>query len=430
MKITLETVRDTLRRAFGRESHIASIIRAVEPDETCSTACICAAGTMKYNPRFVNSYVGLAEDQFCLIAHELMHPLFGHFTFGGGRIENLAADIVINATLSQLFAKASGDGSLFKRYYKPMGWEGLLRPESRMSESRFSRLYDAFYRDACHRQALSTGEVIHTLKILCPEQEPDLPQLIGSHGESAEKGTTLWPADVVEMIVQDFRKAVESDAAKRAGSNTGLYLQFLDVLRSNQTLNRKTLGQYVTRRRRDRFKTVGAMERRNACSAVPVRPSRRDLVLLGAGILPLHFRMERRRPQEKNEGLAIYLDVSGSVNEHLPQVVGALRGLRRELTSVYLFSNRVVETPFAKLLGGQIETTFGTDFDCIAESILEQRLETAIVLTDGYASLGRDRAAELKNLGTRILVVLFGGKRDCPEFAPFGETLQLADVCC
>src|SRR5690606_12070257 len=131
-------------------------------------------------PQFVEEHVQTREDLFCLVTHELLHPLFGHFVYDSGKLENIAADMVINAAISQLFAKASGHGSLFRRFYKPEGVEGLLRPDSDMRLSRYSRLYSAFYTSQ-HCGALSTGEVIHTLKILTPEDEADSVALLGSH---------------------------------------------------------------------------------------------------------------------------------------------------------------------------------------------------------------------------------------------------------
>ena len=130
----------------------------------------------------------------------------------------------------------------------------------------------------------------------------------------------------------------------------------------------------------------------------------------------------------KEFGLAVYLDVSGSVNDRLPEIVGVLSSLRAELTSIFLFSNKVVEVPFKALLTGHIQTTYGTDFDCIAESILERSLDKAVILTDGYAGLNGDKQAELKKRKLQALTILFGGKTDCEEFAPFGDVVQLSEI--
>lgn len=69
----------------------------------------------------------------------------------------------------------------------------------------------------------------------------------------------------------------------------------------------------------------------------------------------------------------------------------------------------------------------GTDFDCIADSILEHACDKAIIFTDGYASLNKEIQEELKTKKTQVLTVLFGGRMDCEEFAPLGDVVQLED---
>ena len=88
----------------------------------------------------------------------------------------------------------------------------------------------------------------------------------------------------------------------------------------------------------------------------------------------------------------------------------------------------MVEIPFKALLAGQVHTTYSTDFDCIADSIVERDLDKAVILTDGYASLQTEHSERLKQSRVRTLTVLFGGKTDCDEFAPFGDVVQLADI--
>jgi hypothetical protein len=163
-------------------------------------------------------------------------------------------------------------------------------------------------------------------------------------------------------------------------------------------------------------------------SPIPLHPSKRDFVLLAAGIPPFHYHNHTQRIATKEHGLAVYLDVSGSVNDHLPEIVGVLSSLKAELTSIFLFSNKAVEVPFKTLLAGHVQTTYGTDFDCIADSILERAFDKAIVLTDGYACLNKEKQEELKARTTQVLTILFGGRKDCEEFASLGDVVQLEDV--
>lgn len=65
---------------------------------------------------------------------------------------------------------------------------------------------------------------------------------------------------------------------------------------------------------------------------------------------------------------------------------------------------------------------------CIADAILEQGFDKTGILTDGYASLNKEKQEELKARKTQVLTVLFGGRMDCDEFAPLGDVVQLEDV--
>ena len=435
MNITLETVRHILRKALGRESFIASFVNRVEETATCPTASISIDGVLRYNPAFTDKFVSCEEDLFCLVLHEIMHPMFGHFIHKGGRLENLAADMVINASISLLFPEASGFGHLFKNTYNPNGIEGLLRPLSRMHDTRYGRLYDTFYGYVCNGPCLSTGEVIQTLKVLTPAVDIGAIVLLGSHGgtgSSDEKqdgvGLGELSTETLRGIASDLRESAKLPDCHRAGYGENLYELFLEAIKSHLSIRRVLLQRFATKQKVDRFKQT-IHQPRIGVSPIPLHPSKRDFVLLAAGIPPFHYHNHVQRVATKEQGLAVFLDVSGSVNQYLPEIVGVLSSLRSELTSTFLFSNKVFEVPFKTLLAGRVQTTYGTDFNCIAESIVERNLDKAVILTDGYADLAEDKQAELRKRKLQILTILFGGKTDCEEFAPLGDVAQLEEIC-
>jgi Putative metallopeptidase domain len=429
MEITLPTVREVLRSTFGRDSFVASFIEKVESDENCPTASIDAHGVMRYNPLFVEQFITSPADLFCLIAHELMHPMFGHFVYRDGQLENIGADMVINATISLLFARHSGSGTMFRRFYKPIGIEGLLRPGSDMHQSRYARLYRDFYDNHCIGQKLSTGEVIQTLKVLTPSVEVPTVVLLGEHRPSAD-GTRrqgngqAFGSEALARIAEDLRRVAQRPSGQGAGFGEALYDFLVEVLKTYMSLKRALLDRFTTRQKVDKFRRM-VSHPRIGVSPIPIRPSKRDFVLLAAGVPPFHYHNMAYRQAAQERGLAVYLDVSGSVNQRLPEIIGVLRSLKAELMTIFLFSNKVVEVPFRTLLAGQVQTTYGTDFDCIVEHLLERRYGKAVVFTDGYAGMVEDNKQQLKSAAVRVLTVLFGGKQDCPEFASFGDVVQL-----
>ena len=80
---------------------------------------------------------------------------------------------------------------------------------------------------------------------------------------------------------------------------------------------------------------------------------------------------------------------------------------KNQLTTIFQFSNKAVETSFETLLQGNTHTTFGTDFNCIAQSILDRGFDKAVIITDGYASLTEENQEQLERRAIRTLTVLF-----------------------
>jgi len=427
MKISLESVRQILREALGFDSFTASFIRSVEEDTKVPTAGIDKEGTLSYNPLFVKRNVTCQEDLFSLIFHELLHPMFNHFIHNNGPIENLAADAVINAVIGTIYPCQSRDGQLFRRIYTQKGVEGLLRPMSQMSNSRLERTYERLYQTGIRSDKLTTGELITTLKILLQPPQVATVVLLGSHPGDSNRGKQ-WPKETLEKIAGDIKRSAVNQIGNMAGYSENLIDMFMESLRTHLAIKRVILQKLTTNRKVDKFKEL-FRERRISTSPVPLYPSKRDLVLIANGLHPGFFHNQLSTPAQRQKGLAIYLDVSGSVNNYLPKILGILQHLRREITSVFLFSNKVYETPFTSLLKGKIKTTGGTDFDCIAGSVVEKQLDKVVIITDGYASMSETNKAKLRKQGLITLTVLFDRAQSCKDFANFGDVVHLADIC-
>ena len=145
MEITLPIVRGLLREALGFDSFVAGFITSVTADQKVSTACIDVEGRLRYGPAFVKEHVKTREALFCLVMHELLHPFFRHYAYGGGKLVDLACDAVINAVVSQVFYRQSDDGCLFRDYYQGEGIEMILRPCQSIRNSRYARLHASLY---------------------------------------------------------------------------------------------------------------------------------------------------------------------------------------------------------------------------------------------------------------------------------------------
>jgi len=425
MEITLSIVRTVLRKALGFESFTARFIERVKADPAIETAAINKDGTLCYNPEFVEKYVKTPPDLFSLIFHETLHHVFGHFIYNNGHIENIAGDAIINATISQIYEDHSAQGDFFQRFYPRNGITGLLRPKSDIRNSPLQKVYEALYRG--HRyypgHKMCTGELIQTLRIILPTSPERSITFLGNHELRQENGL---PTDTIASIAADIKQSLKNNSS-RAGYSEVLEQLFIEVLDSRLSLSRKFLERYTTKRKIERFRKKGK-EYRRTTSPIPLLPSKRDMVLLAAGSWPGYFHKRHVRPAKNNTGLAVYLDVSGSMKDYLPEIIGAIAKLSEEVPMLYTFSNLVVETTLKDLIKGNIDTTWGTDFDCVARSIIKKDFDKAVVVTDGYANLDTELSEELKRRKVSILTILFGGRQDCPEFEPFGEVIQLDDI--
>ncbi len=444
MRITLDVIRKVLRAGLGAQCFTAGFIQRVEEDPYQSSAHITQDGCLHYNPAFVEEHVGGPEDLFGLLLHELLHPLWAHFLRCPGELENIAADAVINAAISTLYSGPSAQGHLFETLYPAQGVEGLLRPQSELEGDILDRVYSRLYpaaiagrRESSTRLAhrLTTGELLRTLKILLPEKKPNPTNLLGSHRRETEgdvESVTVdrpWDRNDLSQIASDLKAGLETAEGSEAGSGSELYDLLSQVLESHVGLKEDVLMRFATQQRADRFLEKKRMEAQRRVSPLPLYPSRRDLVLLAEGAYPLHYHHLIYQETVDRQGVAIYLDVSGSVTSFLPQIIGVLNKLRGRMASIFQFSTEVVETSLEELLAGEIQTTYGTDFDCVARSILEQGFERSIVITDGYAGLSKCLRDELLEQQAQLLTVLFGHARGCAPLAALGEVVPLQEVC-
>ena len=427
MQIKLNLIRQILKEAFGFNSFIASFITEVRADTSHPSAGISKDGIVCYNPEFVSKYINCKEDLFSLVFHELLHPMFGHFIYGCGLIENIAADAVINAAISTLYPIESYDGSLFKKTHSPRGIDGLLRPLSKMGNSRYKRVYERLYQQyMTFDKQMTTGELIQTLKILTPKENLSGIILIGTHNGHC-KGNE-FPAEILDKIAGEIKISIRKNASKQAGYFQNIVSMITEALKTHMSIRRSLLLKFATKRKFDKFIEL-FQSRRISTSPVPIYPSKRDLVLLAASTYPCYFHNRIFNHQKRHKGLAIYLDVSGSVNEYLPKILGILKNLRKEITTIFQFSNKVIETSFSELIKGNIQTTYGTDFNCIAKSIIEKGFDRAIIITDGYASMNDDLRQQLVEHKLSTLTILFDDAQVCDSFEQFGEVVHLEDVC-
>ena len=77
---------------------------------------------------------------------------------------------------------------------------------------------------------------------------------------------------------------------------------------------------------------------------------------------------------------------------------------------------------------GKIKTSYGTDLDCVAGSVIKNNYDKLIVITDGFASMNPENQHELLKRKVKILTILYGGGYTCDDLKQFGPQMELSDV--
>jgi hypothetical protein len=439
-----------LVETFGRNAifgtRAVTKIKLVDKDHPyCESLCIDKGGVVLINKFFWRKHIKTKEDAKIVLIHELFHAILGdHLKLDSNMSEydhyiaNIAMDMRINAAIIQAFQGNHywGNNVLTKLYPK-YGVMGLLRPGSAYgSKNKFRLLYSSLYSGSGYHVQEAGDEVRvknifkneesirATLKILLPKPKFAKSKAIflGYHGgnDEAESKESVEGASseaeeftgLGEDLKDEIRQAIVGELSEQIAHLPGIgkhsFENIVNVIRSSRSLNMKALEKYACSAKINKMKAFYSRPRR-VSSVYPEKPSHRDMSLLAAGHIPILWRNHKNHNSSINKNVAIYLDVSGSVGTELPRILGVIAAMRQNITTVFCFSNEVHKHSIAEISSGQYTTTGGTDFDCIIEHAVENRIDKIIVFTDGYANC----SSENKELSGKqikdMAIVYFGG---------------------
>jgi len=436
-EIYLEQILDLLRAQYGYECWIANgfikEIYAVTPDDDLAseieTLAISAEGTLYYNVKFWEKHVDTPNKVIEVITHELLHKVFGDFSreYNGNReLHNIASDAVINATIYWML----GHADLMTAFYKAGAPEGILRPNSdAIQRSKFKNVYDVLYGNY-RSQDPSVADVFAALKTIMPKKTKKI-TFIGSHSEKEGEGKD-GPAVDVEISADDLSK-IAMDMAKKcrqAGLNNSLLDSVISILETRTNMRNNLLEQFSINKNINKI-TNYIKDHRIVSSVFPDNPSRRDIGLLSAGIVPVLWRNRVRDNKKKSQGVAVYVDVSGSMHTVLPKVLSVIASLRKNISKVFQFSNKVSEASLEDTSKGKIKSTGGTDFDCVIEHAVKNDYSKIVVITDGYAGVNSANEAKCKASIEKACIILIAKSDNRDNFMSkhYGQTYYLDDLC-
>jgi hypothetical protein len=400
----------------------------IEATTDVPTACVTfgARSRMRINPQFVASHCRNDAELVMLVLHELHHIVLGHTRLfrRATPLDNFAFDAIINAHLCQLFDDFQG-APLFRHTYRADVFpEALLRPPEgwRTPDERWAMTGRAL---AVHRALYSDAQTsYHEVQRLFPT----LLLRNGAYGDDPGDGqlvarvTLLGNHDDDQAIPADIAGEVRNVMARwplveeRSGRDMGATA----VVRQIEAAQ---VRRRAVRTIRDAILSVaqrGAGQAHAGWSAPTVesvlpfrsRTDRRAEWRVAIGEAPLMWRASLASPaRDTAERVHVYLDVSGSMNDVLPLLYAALVPLlayvRRE---VHLFSTTVADVSHDALRRGVALTTSGTRIDIVTEHMLAQRVQRAVIVTDGWVGdVPGEHARVLRARRTKIVGVVTHG---------------------
>jgi hypothetical protein len=232
-------------------------------------------------------------------------------------------------------------------------------------------------------------------------------------------------ADDVSKIAMEISKKCRESGYQNAFMNS-----VISLIESRSNMRNNLLRDFSVNKNINKI-TDYISDKKIISSVFPTNPSRRDLAMLACGITPVLWRNTVNADKKKSSGLAVYLDVSGSMYAILPKVLSVIRSLRKNINRIFQFSNQVTETSFSSLLEGHIKTTGGTDFNCIIEHAVKNDYSKIIVFSDGYADITEENKKKCKADISKACMILIEKSDNKNNFISktYNKTYYLDDLC-
>ncbi len=430
----------------------------IELTDEVRTACV-TVGTrsrLLLNPGFVEKMCPDDQDLVMLVLHELNHVLLGHTRIyeTPTPARNFVFDAVINAHLCRSMPSPECT-ALFRRLYRADVFpEAILRPPEnwRAGQETWAltgaalEAHQALYGVRSRRKrgdpAATYAELFELLEKAVQEGAPGLPgaegqgggldfdqsRLLGNHGDrtggpgggqDADRDADLEAdPDVLAAVRQIVAQwpALETCSGRDQGVDPSEF--------------RLTPGQARAQAVRIIRAALIRVADRAAGADGPLLPS----AAMAPGVLPYRTRPDRRAEVRAAFGVTqllygtrilttatdrlsrvhLYLDVSGSMNQVLPLIYGALLPLQDRIhEKVHLFSTGVRDVTSARLASGAVLTDGGTDIACVTGHLIDHGVRRAVIITDGFVGpIPPGHLAQLRKRRVALEAVVTDGGMD------------------
>ncbi len=336
---------------------------------------------------FWEKYVKDYRDAITVFAHEILHQI----TFSEEKIlpmdwrfENFVQDTWINSylyknfKLGKLFVKLYGREIpvfLLRVYDEKVEMALINRQNTSLSKKQLEQLLELWKDIYSGEKELDTMDIkIRLKKILntIPEYFT-IPIVI--------------PCD--QSCREEFKENFENSRRYNTRSLRSFWhSNTLETLKLEGVRRVKGTDQLI-KEIRNYFLPEGTQRHKmydaTLITGVIPRISRISIVRLAREEYPIFYENEEVMLTGSFKNAAIYVDLSGSMDDYY----GAIYFLMRKLSNFigppyYAFSDKVVPLGLAQLHNLEALTTYGTSFDIVIEDVKRKHIRNLIAITDGY----------------------------------------------
>ena len=400
---------------------------------------------MLINPEFVDQYCQRDEHLFLLVMHELWHILLGHARLfpRSNLIDNIAFDAIINAGLALQFPGAEYRGFFEELNAVDVFPNLLLRPPGSWPKRTeypdnippgtadiLERLYHP--RNAGGEFAEPLYEEIRDL-LLHNQHRTDMKVLLlGDH--TSQQGVDQGESYVREVVREVSKKWPNPPMHFHAPGGRKKSNSWSSLIGDSNHEARRVFGRvigYLTGTA-EGAKPVKDRWTINVTGGSGVFPNPRDRLwkarqMLGLPSMLWMQPIDRHVRKFRRARVVVYLDVSASMFDLLPDLLSLLIPFfRRGEIEVYQFSGEVVALELADLEQGNLQTSRGTDINCVLEHIIINPFRSAVILTDGYTGSARvELLQEIREKKIKLHLVFPDGDHHGADAANVADTVTV-----
>jgi hypothetical protein len=407
-------------------------IRVSRDIPTAAVECVYRPRLL-INPDFVAQYCRRDEHLFLLVMHELWHVILAHTHLYARATpaHNIAFDAIINAGLVRLYRKPEFQGffealnapdkfpHLLLR--PPVGWPNDPQyPDAGPPGTR--EILERLYPPSSGRQvAMPFYEEL--LKLLRQWAEANgwidgLPILLGDHSGNSDAEGHVLRDPVWGNAIQRFAQNVPTQVLGGKPGQGGPREEWLSDVGSSSEQTRRAFSQVLRRclgpqdggeRQKKKMLTPGTV-------GTSVLPNPRDRLATARRLLGMPNTIwtqpgsiKARLPDNPSKA-HIYLDVSGSMGDLLPYLLGLMIPyVKNGQADLFQFSTFVEPLSLSRLQRGRLNSSGGTNINCVLDHVLAAKtpVRRVLLLTDGETGTPADELiVSLRETAVQVYVVL------------------------